>query len=598
MKVIQNIQNKFQGFIQACKRYPLSVVFLVAIAGLNAYMIQQEADDYTRYLYSFFIGIFLSATAQHVYERFFEKTMQRILLMVGAIILTVLYFYTIGSSVDYDLETTIKTGIIFFALTFAFMWIPTINSKVTFNKSFLATFKSFFTTVLFSVVLYAGIGFILLAVDQLLFSLDYKVNLHCLNLVASLFAPIFFLSGTPLYLSKQDESTQSLEEQADKQEQIEQELMVPKVLELLLSYIVIPLTAIFTIILLVYLLQNITGEFWTNNLLEPMLVSYAITVIIVYFLVSTINTKSAIFFRKIFPKVLVPIVLFQTVSSVLRIQETGLTLGRYYVILFGVFAFIAGIIFSILPVRKNGWVAVVLIVFSLISILPPVDAFTVSRVSQTNLLKETLVKNNMLEGNKIIPNASIPDEDKIKISQTIDYLASMNYSKEIEWLAPYNQRLNYQFEEVVGFEPVYDESSFSSNQSIQSYYATIDWKGSPLFSIEDYDKMIVFSQYNSPTLSAIDFKVGDSTYGIVSKNEDNTTNLSLINEQNNTLITIDLQETIDQVAASAQTKNVITLEEATITTENEEAKMNIVFTSIDIYDNQYNSEFYLFIDIK
>lgn len=595
MKVIQNIQNKFQGFIQACKRYPLSVVFLVAIAGLNAYMIQQEADDYTRYLYSFFIGIFLSATAQHVYERFFEKTMQRILLMVGAIILTVLYFYTIGSSTDYDPETTIKTGIIFFALTFAFMWIPTINSKVTFNKSFLATFKSFFTTVLFSVVLYAGIGVILLAVDQLLFSLDYKVNLHCLNLVASLFAPIFFLSGTPLYLSKQDESTQSLEEQADKQEQIEQELMVPKVLELLLSYIVIPLTAIFTIILLVYLLQNITGEFWTNNLLEPMLVSYAITVIIVYFLVSTINTKSAIFFRKIFPKVLVPIVLFQTVSSVLRIQETGLTLGRYYVILFGIFALIAGIIFSVLPVRKNGWVAVVLIVFSLISILPPVDAFTVSRVSQTNLLKETLVKNNMLEGNKIIPNASIPDEDKIKISQTIDYLTSMNYSKEIEWLAPYNQRLNYQFEEVVGFEPVYDESSFSSNQS---YYATIDWKGSPLLSIEDYDKMIVFSQYDSPTLSAIDFEVEDSTYDIISKNEDNTTNLSLINEQNDTLITIDLQETIDQVAASAQTKNVITLEEATVTTENEEAKMNIVFTSIDIYDNQYNSEFYLFIDIK
>ena len=595
MKVIQNIQNKFQGFIQACKRYPLSVVFLVAIAGLNAYMIQQEADDYTRYLYSFFIGVFLSATAQHVYERFFEKTMQRILLMVGAIILTVLYFYTIGSFTDYDPETTIKTGIIFFALTFAFMWIPTINSKVTFNKSFLATFKSFFTTVLFSVVLYAGIGVILLAVDQLLFSLDYKVNLHCLNLVASLFAPIFFLSGTPLYLSKQDESTQSLEEQADKQEQIEQELIVPKVLELLLSYIIIPLTAIFTIILLVYLLQNITGEFWTNNLLEPMLVSYAITVIIVYFLVSTINTKSAIFFRKIFPKVLIPIVLFQTVSSVLRIQETGLTLGRYYVILFGVFAFIAGIIFSVLPVRKNGWVAVVLIVFSLISILPPVDAFTVSRVSQTNLLKETLVKNNMLEGNKIIPNASIPDEDKIKISQTIDYLASMNYSKEIEWLAPYNQRLNYQFEEVVGFEPVYDESSFSSNQS---YYATIDWKGSPLLSIEDYDKMIVFSQYDSPTLSAIDFEVENSTYDIISKNEDNTTNLSLINEQNDTLITIDLQETIDQVAASAQTKNVITLEEATVTTENEEVKMNIVFTSIDIYDNQYNSEFYLFIDIK
>nr|WP_238321825.1 DUF4153 domain-containing protein [Carnobacterium jeotgali] len=115
----------------------------------------------------------------------------------------------------------------------------------------------------------------------------------------------------------------------------------------------IPLTAIFTVILLVYLLQNITGDFWTNNLLEPMLVSYSVTVILVYLLASNIETKSALLFRKIFPKVLVPIVLFQTISSVLKIQETGLTHGRYYVILFGLFAVIAGLIFSILPVKKK-----------------------------------------------------------------------------------------------------------------------------------------------------------------------------------------------------------------------------------------------------
>lgn len=41
MKLMQNIQIKFQGLIQASKRYPLTVAFLLAIAGLNAYLIQR-----------------------------------------------------------------------------------------------------------------------------------------------------------------------------------------------------------------------------------------------------------------------------------------------------------------------------------------------------------------------------------------------------------------------------------------------------------------------------------------------------------------------------------------------------------------------------
>ncbi|WP_035054056.1 DUF4153 domain-containing protein [Carnobacterium pleistocenium] len=599
MKLVQIIQDKFQGLIQAIRRYPLTVIFLVAIAGLNAYLIQQETNDYTRYLYSFIVGVFLSVVAQHLYERFFEKMYQRVVLMFGTLLLTVLYYYTIGTTSDYDLEMYVKTGIIIFILTIAFMWIPTIKNEVTFNQSYLSAFKALFITLLFTMVLFAGISLIIVAVDQLLFSVNEKVNLHSFNLIGSLFSPIFFLSYTPLYVGKKDESTLTPEKITAKQEQIKEDISVPKVLELLISYIIIPLTAIFTIILLIYLLQNITGDFWTNNLLEPMLVSYSITVIVVYLLASNIETKSAVLFRKIFPKVLVPIVLFQTISSVLKIQETGLTHGRYYVILFGLFAVIAGLIFSILPIRKNGWVAVVLIVLSIISLIPPVDAFTVSRVSQTNLLKETLEKNQMLEGNSIIPNADIPKEDKIKISQTIHYLTSMDYSKEIAFLEPYDQELIYQFEEVVGFKPIYDGIDFVSNQLTQdSYHATLDWNENQLISIEGYDKMVAYSYYDSNEISAIDFKVEDSSYTIGSEMEDEQTNLVLTDENDKRILSIDLQETMEQIATTTQTKTLLTVEEATVITGNEQAEMKLVFRAIDFYNNQYNSEFYLFIDIK
>ncbi|WP_035050492.1 DUF4153 domain-containing protein [Carnobacterium jeotgali] len=598
MKLVQNIQDKFQGLIQASKRYPLTVLFLVVIAGLNTYLIQQETDDYINYVYSLIVGVFLSAVAQHIYERFFEKTSQRIALMGGSLLLTLLYFYTIGSSTVYDLEMTVKTSIIFLILAVAFIWVPTIKNRITFSESYLSAFKAFFTTVLFTVILYAGVGFIIFAVDQLLFSVDYKANLHSANLIISLFSPIFFLSYTPGYVTKKDEATQTPEKLVAKQNQIKNEVSVPKVLELLISYILIPLTAIFTVILLVYLLQNITGDFWTNNLLEPMLVSYSVTVILVYLLASNIETKSALLFRKIFPKVLVPIVLFQTISSVLKIQETGLTHGRYYVILFGLFAVIAGLIFSILPVKKNGWIAVVLIVLSVISITPPVDAFTVSQTSQTNLLKETLEKNQMLEENKLIPNADVSKEDKIKISQTIYYLTDMDYTEDIKWLAPYGQQLTYQFEEIFGFQPIYGETGFVNNQPAQdAYYATLDRQQTPVISIEDYDKMIAISYYEFSERSAIEFEVGDSTYAIETQGKEGK-NLVLMDENKQSLMSIDLQEAMEQVATTTQTENLFTIEEGTVVAENEQVEMKVLFTSIDIYDDQYNSEFYLFVDVK
>ena len=58
----------------------------------------------------------------------------------------------------------------------------------------------------------------------------------------------------------------------------------PKFFEILISYIIIPLIAVFTIILLVYIIKNIGGEFWSDNLLEPMIVSYSIFVIVRLFI--------------------------------------------------------------------------------------------------------------------------------------------------------------------------------------------------------------------------------------------------------------------------------------------------------------------------
>ncbi|MEG0750264.1 DUF4153 domain-containing protein [Carnobacterium sp. CS13] len=598
MKLIKNLQQTFQGLLHAGSRYPLTVLFLAAVLVVNAISIQQEQENYTRYLFTFLIGALLSGVAQHVYERFSKKQSDRFLLMGGAILLSIGYYFIIRTTAEYSLEISIKTGVAAFALIFAFIWVPTIKKKLSFNESFMSAFKAFFITILFTVIIAIGVSSILFAIDRLLFSVDYKATLHLLNVVFSLFAPLYFLSFTPPYVDMEKNDI-AKEDTLAKQEQVRQAVSCPRNLEILLSYVVIPLTVIYTAILLAYIVLNIGSSFWTDNLLEPLLVSYAVTVILVYILASTIENKFAVVFRKIFPKVLIPIVLFQTIASILKIREMGITQGRYYVILFGVFATIAGLVFSFLPVRKNGLVAAVLIVFCLISIIPPIDAFTVSRVNQTHLLEDVLVKNKMLENNEVIPNPSISEKDKVRVTETFDYLERMDYVKDVEWL-PSDAATYQQFETTFGFAKEYEnQNSFQSGQ-----YVSLDWDNGLNLSVEGYDQLIRLNLYGSQAGSSeegvISFEKDGSAYTLMQQlKDDGYYSLSLTDEEDKELIRIDMKEIFDEILTDENVqKGTLTMDEATIVKENKRAKVKILVESMDAYEDQYNGSFYLFVEIK
>ncbi|MCZ2259889.1 DUF4153 domain-containing protein [Sporosarcina sp. G11-34] len=597
MQVKKRFQNTFDGIIKATNRYPLTFVLLLAAAVTSGIIIQRDVDHYVQYLVTFLIGALLSVVAQQIYERFFTKESGRLLLMVGALVLAGAYFFAIYPDDTFNLETGIKTGVTVFALLMAFIWIPSIKSKMTFNESFMATFKAIFITFLFTGIIAGGISLIIFAVDNLLFSVANNTIPHTLNIVFTLFAPIFFLSFTPPYFGKKDTDL-TTEQLTLREEKIQRAVSCPNYLSILISYIIIPLTALYTVILLAYILLNIGGDFWTKNLLEPLLVSYAITVIVVYILASHLDNKFAHFFRKVFPKVLIPIVLFQTIASIVKISEMGITYGRYYVILFGVFAIIAGIVFSFMPVRKNGLIVAVLLIFSVISIMPPVDAFTVSRTNQISLLKGTLLENNMLENDTILPNSTISNEDKKVITQTIGYLENMGYTDEIDWL-PSNVYYNNNFQETFGFTQVYDEVDDGLNQS---QYAYLNWDSNPVVNIADYQHMVHLNIHSSndeyDSEQVINIEHDGSTYKILkSDNKNGVSSIRVMNENEEELIQLDTQEIFTKILGQYN-GNEMSVEEATITQENDKVKLSVIANSVDRYDDQYNADIYMFINIK
>lgn len=609
MKAIDKLRNKISGVYNAMSRYPLTVIFLIAAAIVNAKGINR-GESYDKLLLTFVVGACLGFVVQAAFERFFEKFLHRIIFMVISVLLTVGYFLIVNQYTTTSLETWIRTSVALLALIIAYIWVPVIKSTVSFNESFMSAFKSFFNSLLFSVVLFIGISLIITAIDLLLFRVNEKSHMHVLNIIAILFAPIYFLSLIPIYpgvWSKKllnDKFEYAKESIKHDEEKIIKSSSCPRFLEILISYIIVPLLSIYTVILVIYIVKNIKLKFWTDNRLEPMLVGFAITVILVYILASKIENKFAQLFRKIFPKVLVPIVMFQIVSSILKTQDTGITHGRYYVILFGIFAAISGIFLSFIAVRKNGIVAILLIAFSVFSIIPPVDAFTISRTNQKKMLENVLIKNNMLLDNKITPNLSIPEEDKKIISATINYLVMMGYTKDIAYLGK-DFNLYSDFNDTFGFYP-YEENMYTQ----ESVHMSLNQE-SPVI-ISGYDALVVVS-FNlnrnnpDPNNSSYDFKKEGKTYTISKSDSLDSGKLWLSNDKNEELIQVNIKDVFDKFDTSTVgnyeiSKNLVTADQATFTQENDNAVVSLIALNLNIEKSnsahQYSGDFYVLVKIK
>lgn len=590
MKLTERIIQSMQGLIQALLRYPLTSIFLLATAIVNGLSIHRSGfDQYDRLLATFIVGALLSLVAQGLYERFFTDPVKRWLLAAGAVIVTGLYYVTLTNTTDFNMILSIRTAVLVFALIIGFIWVPTIKEKLEFDESFLVVFKSFFTSVFFAGVIMLGVSLILGATDQLLFNVDYQAYPHAANIIFVIFAPMYFLSLIPRY-------------HRDEQE-LEHKIKWSRFLEVLVAYIIIPLVSIFTVILVLYILLNIRGEFWTDNLLEPMLVTYSIVVIFVYVLSGSLDNKLVHQFKRIFPKILVPIVLFQTIASLLKIQEEGLTHGRYFVIMYGVFAIISGILFSIYRGRKNGIVAMLLIILSVISIVPPVDAFSVSRRSQINRLEEILSENGMLVDGEIRSTSEVSQEDRRAIANATSYIDQMNYTEDIPWLS---DDFSYytDFEEVFGFSPY----ELEDRQEIPRY---IGYRRAQeeVINIAGYQYMIELhfpndredlppDQRSAPetiTLQEEEFEFGW-------EDSEERQGFYLRGSQDNQELFIDIDEILSRFEEGDAQNQPISQEEATFQTNRDGKQMAVIINFLDAHEQNrekyYSGDAYILIGIE
>ncbi|NLA86228.1 MAG: DUF4153 domain-containing protein, partial [Clostridiales bacterium] len=446
----------------------------------------------------------------------------------------------------------------------------------------------------FSGVLYLGCVAIIAAIDTLITPVNGDAYAHTANIAFIIVAPLILLSLIPVYPGKAvngvPDDNQAL--------LIEKRTGSPKFLEVLLSYIIIPLTVILTLVLLIYILLNIGGRFWTDNLLEPMLIAYSITVIIVTLLVSRLEKTPAGLFRRIFPKVLMPIALFQVIASMLLLKDTGVTYGRYFVILYGVFAVFSGAVLSLKPAGKSGVIALALVALSAVSLIPPVDAFSVSRNSQIASLEATLEKNGMLQSGVIMPDGSIPDEDKARIITSIRYLNETEELGTIPWLpSDFNGYDDAEFYETFGFY-------MYSTMLPGSAYVSVYLDRNSALPVGGYDVLMQVSVpvSNRPGVMESPFEISGMAYALITEASDEDTVLIVRDSSLGELIRFDTGKVFERYADYEPEKGFLTLEEAAFTEENENAALMVIvqnagFTRTPGITDK-NALLYVLIDVK
>lgn len=567
------MQKLLKGMSAAVLRFPYTVFCLVMAAGFICYMISlRKAAPLVveKLTFTMLVGALLGMVVQFFIERSDTPWKRRTLLYSGAILLTAGYLGILWPAPEISGDILARTFVAVFSMICLVLWLPSAKKKADFNQIALVHFKSIFTSILYSAVMAGGIAAIIFAVDRLLFRVNPDSYSYTMTVVWIVFAPVFYLSLLPVFNPKtKDQAELSM-----------QKSQYPRFLEILVSYIAIPLFSAYTLVLVAYFLKILVTTEWPSGQLGPMVLVYSAVGLVLFVLASLPENKFSVWFRRIFPKIWIPITIMQLVSVWIRLNAYGITESRYYVALFGIFSIAAGIILSIRPVTLNRSVALLAAAFAVFSILPPVDAFSISRNSQIHRMEKILQAEGILNDGKLTPNKKASSEAKQQTTNILTYLDMHSSLQYISWL-PENFDIYQDMEPVFGFQPEYP---INSNEQTEFFSAYLDDQ-TPL-DISGYDAVVmIHSNRYSDGYDDVKMPVtidGASYNILVKRSSEFEVRVSVTNEKGKELIGTDLYQYAKEVKSMVNPKSSMPPEQMTFTAENGNYHMKIIFQNIDI----------------
>ncbi len=508
-KAVHSIARVFRGAAVAWKRYPASISCATAFSIVTMIRIQldwQQQEPYNFLLnclhWAFALGaVFSLAAVVFAASRSGAKKAFTLANLAGALAAIVtfgllfLFARTTNADKAYDVISAVAqirvTVLIFISLILFVLFAGFQEGHFEFDRSLFMTEKAFFISLLYGLVLFSGASGVASAIEYLIYSdLSEKVFMY-IGTLSGLIGFMIFVGYFP-------EFTKGIVD--EKREKAQQQ---PRFIEILFSYIMVPIVLALTLVLLIWTARTVLNGMQVRFLqLYSITATYTIGGLWLHAMTVRNESGLAKTYRIVYPYASIVILIFEGWAVVSQLLNNGLKGTEYIFILLGLLA-LAGIILLIL--KKTGahqYIALAACILALFAVLPGIGYKELPVTAQVNRLEKLLTDQGMLTRDTISPAAAEPEEStKIAITDAVYYLLNEREAKLPAWFDR-NSIETQNFEDVFGFVQAWPEeenysTGYRENRGVYLYLDT------SVMPIGDYDWAINLQNHGANQPAAV-----------------------------------------------------------------------------------------------
>ena len=540
--------NLIQGLSKTFNRFPIalmiSVCAWVTIILLieKTFAITNNQRQQTDYVYEYLlIRMFLalvmtyfistaSKLAAEVYK--LNKTSQFV-LNIFTIIVPIAYFKLVWPVTnDLVVNSHIQNyAILMLIITAVNLTIPYWNKDQNHQQwQFLfETLIAATTSILISAVIMLCFVIFMIGINTL-FNLNMQIDLYIIRVFATLgtlFTVNLFLYNLPKKFDKTPNNSK-------------QDLNILKIIS---NYILLPFVFGYFAIMYAYIFNILITAQWPEGS-----VVYTILALIVPVFIYTLvafpfknqfkNKSLKILVNKGLFALLIPVICVYFYAIYIRIAEFGITIDRYFVVIFGIWVTLNSIYYLVTKKQKFGSMFYAAIILGVITNFGPLNAWKVSEISQTNRLLNIFNTTGLLVNGKLVDSATISNDVFYDIYSINYYLQDNHELKYFNKVIPqvvknelenkdlFSTRINYaitnpqNIEINVPKQQLFDISKYQQMAIVDSYYTE---EAENEFKAKfDYTKQQIILQYPNQTKVVIPINLNSDRESLRQASKDNT----------------------------------------------------------------------------
>jgi len=402
-------------------RFPFTLIFIFGLAYYTLLKINNHDAVIQERIWALLaLGIAISV-AVTLFAEEFKNRYSRVGLNLLSIVLLCGYINSLPekllSNNNYQL---VIIGLSYIISAFVVSFLKK-NKDIPFWEFSKTVILQLFISFIFAQILMGGLSLAILSLKEL-FNVNIKSEVYG-NLAVFcylIFASIYFLANIP-----------------DETEKQKSEYTFNKFIKILGLYILLPILAIYSLILYVYLAQIIVKwelpNGWVSTLISTLGIGGFLCMLILYPLRLENETKVVNLFSKYFPLLLLPLLILMSVGIIRRFDDYGLTINRCYVLILNLWFYLISIYLFFSKSNHLKWIVISFATIAFLSSIGPWSVFEVTKKSLVTNLEISLSNAHLLKNGKV----SIPTDKtivldtllEVKIIENIRYLSN-NYGNE------------------------------------------------------------------------------------------------------------------------------------------------------------------------